>query len=153
MDDQGRVYIAGIYHGTISLGSTTLTSRGLYDTFLAQIGTSGNISYAQGDGGPQNDFIEGLGVSSDGGISVAGLFPAATGASFGGFALPASGGGFVAKLQFALPTAAVDALPSELHSESINVHWSGLPAGAIAATTSSPRSMTVRLHPGSRTRR
>lgn len=108
-----NVYIAGYFNGaTATFGSTTLTSRGTGDAFVAKItdaGSSGSFTWAQGAGGAAGDAAIGVTVSGAG-VYVVGDMNSAT-ASFGGITLTNADNSastadvFVAKLVDAGPSA------------------------------------------------
>jgi hypothetical protein len=69
VDATGNVLVAGYFTGSVSFGSTTLTSAGSNDLFIAKwvpgTGTgTGNWAWAQGAGGSGDDQALGLAVSS-----------------------------------------------------------------------------------------
>ena len=54
-DTSGNIYIAGIFSNPMIVGTTTLTSAGLYDIFLAKYDPSGNVIWAKSAGGAKNE--------------------------------------------------------------------------------------------------
>src|SRR5262249_46488923 len=50
-DPNGNVYVTGIFVGTGTFGSTSLTSKGVQDTFVTKLDASGNFQWAQRMGG------------------------------------------------------------------------------------------------------
>ncbi|MEO8147147.1 MAG: T9SS type A sorting domain-containing protein [Bacteroidia bacterium] len=63
-DAAGNVYIAGFFNTSISFGSTTLTSSGSDDIFIARYNPAGNAVYAKGAGGAGSDAALGLSVDA-----------------------------------------------------------------------------------------
>lgn len=101
VDDTGNVYLAGTFTGTITLGTTSLTSAGSSDGFVAKWSpTSGNFVWAQRAGGTGSDRLTSLAVQGNS-IFVAGTFTSAT-ADVGTTTLTNAGSGtrdaWVAKL-------------------------------------------------------
>lgn len=98
-DASGNVYIGGSFRGTTSFGTTTLTSAGGYDLFVAKYSPAlGNFEWAVRTGGFGYDEVRAVAVSSSG-IYVAGFTQSAL-INFGPSTLGATAGsdGFVAKL-------------------------------------------------------
>ena len=50
-DSRGRIYFSGEFQGTLQLGSTTLTSAGANDMFLAKATSAGRVVWAISMGG------------------------------------------------------------------------------------------------------
>ncbi|SFQ78693.1 T9SS type A sorting domain-containing protein [Hymenobacter arizonensis] len=99
VDAVGNVYLAGVFATTVTLGTTTLTSFGSEDIFVAKFNpTSNQFVWAQSAGGTSLDQPNTLSVSGNS-VYVAGIFYRAT-ARFGAVTLPLAGtsNGFVAKL-------------------------------------------------------
>ena len=83
VDAAGNVYLAGSFRNTVVMGSTTLTSLGEYDVFVAKFNPASNqFVWAQRAGGTNNDYATALAVSGTS-VYVAGDFSSPT----AGFAL------------------------------------------------------------------
>ena len=98
-DASGNAYIGGSFQGTVSFGSTVLTSAGGYDLFVAKYSpVSGGFEWAIRTGGNGYDEVRAVAVSGTG-IYIAGFTQSAL-INFGPSTLGATGGsdGFVAKL-------------------------------------------------------
>lgn len=98
-DAAGNILVAGTFNGSITLGSTTLTSAGSGDLFVAKYSPSaGSYVWAQRAGSPDNDFMRGLAVQG-GSVYIVGDFYGQT-ATFGSTTLTSTFGyaGYVAKL-------------------------------------------------------
>jgi hypothetical protein len=98
-DAVGNVYVAGIFATTVTLGTTTLTSLGSTDVFVAKFNPASNqFVWAQRAGGTNLDQPNDIVVSGNS-VYVGGIFYSTT-ASFGNMTLPLVGtsSGFVAKL-------------------------------------------------------
>jgi len=96
-DSNGNIYVTGKFSGTTSFGSTTLTSIGTYDIFVAKLDTEGNWIWAIQAGG---EYTSGRGIAFDnsGYGYVTGLFWGS--ATFGSYSFTSIGmcDIFVAKL-------------------------------------------------------
>ncbi len=64
LDGSGNVCVTGYFAATAVFGTTTLTSLGLQDTFVAKLDELGNWILAVRGGGSGNDYA--LGISGDG---------------------------------------------------------------------------------------
>jgi uncharacterized membrane protein YqhA len=97
-DSSGNSYVTGCFQGTASFGSTTLTSYGGYDIFVAKLDSSGNWLWAKKAGGTSPDYGYDIAIDSSGNSYVTGYFYST--ASFGDITLTSSGDYdiFVAKL-------------------------------------------------------
>ena len=94
------IYVAGYFNGIASFGSTTLTSAGGTDGFVAKLidaGASGSFVWAKATSGTGDGTSQAL-ARAPNGVYVAGSFTGAAG--FGNITLASAGGtdGFVAKL-------------------------------------------------------
>jgi hypothetical protein len=62
--DDGDVYMAGTFEGTVPLGQTTLTSAGGADIFITRFDVAtGTLTWAQRAGGAGEDVIKSLAIS------------------------------------------------------------------------------------------
>jgi hypothetical protein len=98
-DASGNVYVAGSFIGTVSFGSTSLTSPGGSDAFVAKWNpASGTFAWAHRMGGSNYDVAKAVVVAGTS-VYVAGAF-SGTAASFGTQSLASAGDtdAFVAKL-------------------------------------------------------
>jgi hypothetical protein len=101
-DSNGNSYITGIFGGALTLGTTTLTSNGSMDIFVAKLDANGNYLWAKQAGGASLD--EGLDVCTDnaGNCYVTGFFQGTV--TFGSTTLTSSNGNisvFISKLDSA----------------------------------------------------
>jgi hypothetical protein len=98
LDAAGNLYVSGSYSGTETFGSTTLTSSGSEEIFVAKLDPSGQVLWAVSAGGPGIDDANGLAVDAAGNVTVTGSFEGT--ASFGATSLTARGtyDAFVARL-------------------------------------------------------
>jgi len=102
-DSSGNLYLTGGFTGTKTFGSTTLTSQGALDIYVAKLDSSGNITEAIDLGGSGIDLGRGIATDSSGNLYVTGGFNST--ANFGTKVLNSQGSQdiFVAKLGL-LPT-------------------------------------------------
>lgn len=98
IDSEGNLYIVGSFKQTVTFGSSTFTSSGDYDAFIAKLGPSGNWLWATKAGGIGTDTGEGIGTDSAGNSVITGLFKET--ATFGTTTLTSNGEGdiYVARL-------------------------------------------------------
>ena len=96
-DAAGNAYVTGEFEGTAQFGSTTLTSSGGRDIYVAKLNASGTVLWARRAGGGSDDFGSGVAVDGAGNVYVTGGFAGT--ASFGALSVTATGGNdfFVAK--------------------------------------------------------
>ncbi|PKN72012.1 MAG: hypothetical protein CVU50_08985 [Candidatus Cloacimonetes bacterium HGW-Cloacimonetes-3] len=73
-DNLGNSYIAGVFTGTASFGSITVTSAGLEDIFVAKIDSLGNWIWAIRAGGQGNDLCGSIAVDSNLNLYITGCF-------------------------------------------------------------------------------
>ncbi|RYU78491.1 T9SS type A sorting domain-containing protein [Hymenobacter persicinus] len=73
-DAAGNSVVAGDFTGTITLGSTTLTSAGNRDVFVARLNSAGAFTQAVRAGGPAEDYAIDLALDASGTATVLGGF-------------------------------------------------------------------------------
>ncbi len=98
--DSGYSFVAGNFQGTSTFGTTTLTSSGNYDIYVAWLDQDGNWTYAIKAGGTGADYVKDIYADNNGNSYVTGYF---TGSMvFGAITLTSAGGydAFVAKADF-----------------------------------------------------
>ncbi len=98
LDGSANSYVVGDFSGTITFGtSTSLTSAGSGDVFVAKYDSAGNLAWAKSAGGTGNDVPGGIAVDGSGNSYVTGFFSGT--ATFGSITLTSAGTGdvFVAK--------------------------------------------------------
>ena len=98
VDNVGNVYVTGSFAGTASFGTTTLSSSGSNDIFIAKMDSEGNWLWAEGAGGSSTDVGYSISVDNDGDVYVTGYFEGT--ADFGNISLSTEGAQdiFVAKI-------------------------------------------------------
>jgi hypothetical protein len=74
LDAQGNQYVTGYFTGTTVFGTTSLTSSGGWDIFVAKLDTSGNWLWAVKAGGPEDDTGYGIALDNSGNVLVTGKF-------------------------------------------------------------------------------
>ncbi|WP_428662095.1 SBBP repeat-containing protein [Runella sp.] len=74
VDGSGNVYITGYFSGTAAFGSTSKTSAGGYDIFVAKYNNSGSLQWVQTAGGTGSDVGYGIAVDGSGNVYITGYF-------------------------------------------------------------------------------
>ncbi len=74
VDASGNSYVNGDFSGTVTFGSTTLTSKGNSDIFVAKLDSSGNWLWAKKAGGKGYDKGHGIAVDAGNNSYVTGIF-------------------------------------------------------------------------------
>ncbi len=75
VDASGNIYVAGSFgNTTVTIGSTTLTSVGSRDIFLAKYDSNGNVIWAKRAGGSGTDFVNSVATDASGNIVISGYF-------------------------------------------------------------------------------
>lgn len=88
-DDLGNVYVTGFFKSTAAFGSTTFTSAGVADIFLAKYDSAGNLLWAKQFGGPSNDIGYDVATDASGNCYLTGSFRQT--ATFGSIILQSTG--------------------------------------------------------------
>jgi hypothetical protein len=99
VDGAGNILYGGIFTGTVRFGSTTLTSKGSQDGFLAKLDPDGNLLWARTVVASKGmSSVQAVALGSDGQITIGGDFSDT--ATFGSSSLTAKGKSdlFVARL-------------------------------------------------------
>ena len=96
-DGSGNSYVTGIFSGTATFGSFTLTSSGLSDVFIGKYDAAGNVLWAKKAGGTGSDYGNGIAVDGSSNSYVTGIFSGT--ATFGSISLTSNGSAdiFIAK--------------------------------------------------------
>ena len=89
LDDVGNTYVTGFFQGTATFGSTTITSSGFSDIFVAKMDTNGNWLWAKNGGGTSDDSASSITLDDYGNTYLTGRFQGA--ATFGSATLTSSG--------------------------------------------------------------
>jgi hypothetical protein len=75
VDASGNCYVTGyFFSGSITFGSTTLTSNGFTDIYVVKYDGSGNVLWAKSAGGDYYDYGRGIAVDASGNSYVKGYF-------------------------------------------------------------------------------
>jgi hypothetical protein len=85
LDGSGNTYVTGYFQGTATFGTTTLTSSGNQDIFVAKLNSSGVVQWAKRMGGVGDDEGKGIALDGSGNTYVTGRFSDV--ASFGSYNL------------------------------------------------------------------
>lgn len=88
-DDLGNVYVTGFFKSTAAFGSTTFTSAGVADIFLAKYDSAGNLLWAKQFGGISNDIGYDVATDASGNCYLTGSFRQT--ATFGSIILQSTG--------------------------------------------------------------
>jgi len=98
-DATGNIYVTGFYAGSMTMGSTTLTSSGgSRDIFIAKLTPGGVVTWARSDGGSMTDTPNGMASDSQGNIIVTGQFEGNT--NIGGVAFTSQNNPFTSAPSF-----------------------------------------------------
>ncbi|MCM0590284.1 MAG: SBBP repeat-containing protein [Gloeotrichia echinulata DEX184] len=89
VDRAGNTYVSGVFRDTASFGSTSLTSAGDSDAFVAKLDANGNVVWAKKFGGSGVDEGTGIVADGSGNINFTGVFSGT--ASFDGITLTSVG--------------------------------------------------------------
>jgi len=89
IDSAGDVFVAGTFRGSMTVGSTTLTTSGNADWFVVKYTAAGALVWAKHLGGASDDVVTAIAVAPDGSMILAGRFSGT--ASFGGSQFVANG--------------------------------------------------------------
>ncbi len=73
-DHMGNCYITGGYRNTATFGTTSFTSAGNYDIFVAKYDTNGNFVWAKSAGGTGDDRGQSISVDASGNSYLTGFF-------------------------------------------------------------------------------
>lgn len=75
VDASGNIFVAGIFSGTLNVGSTLLTSAGNTDAFVAKLSSDGNTClWSKKFGGVLADGAMGVGVDGTNNVYIAGFY-------------------------------------------------------------------------------
>jgi hypothetical protein len=74
VDESGNVVVTGYFVGDATFGTTTLTSAGLSDVFVAKYDVGGTFQWAHSAGGAGSDFGYGVAAAGSGSVVVTGAF-------------------------------------------------------------------------------
>ena len=89
VDANGNSYIIGVFAENATFGTTTLTSSGYKDIFVAKLDINGNWLWAKQAGGTDYDIVYSIAVDDNGNSYVTGYFWSS--ATFGATTLTSSG--------------------------------------------------------------
>jgi hypothetical protein len=93
-DVNGDIIVTGTYYSpSITFGTTTLTLGGTQDIFVVKFSSSGNVIWANGEGGTASAYSNGIATDASGNIFVTGMF-GGTSITFGTITLNNTPGGY-----------------------------------------------------------
>ena len=98
VDGGGNVYVGGSFSGTMTVGSTTLTSVGTSDIYIVKYTSNGTLAWVTSAGGSGSDSVNALCVDGAGSLAICGTFNGT--AALGPTTLTSAGGSdsYVAKV-------------------------------------------------------
>ena len=82
VDKGGNVSITGIFYGSIQFGSSSHSSSGSYDIYVAVLDTVGNWRWSTTVGASSSDYAHGVAIAESGNVYVTGYWSSGT-LSFG----------------------------------------------------------------------
>ncbi len=74
LDAAGNVYVTGFFNSTMTVQGVTVTSRGLFDVFLAKMDANGTLLWLKTAGGSGADEAHGVVVDGQGNVGITGEF-------------------------------------------------------------------------------
>ena len=74
VDAKQNVYTTGYFNETINLGSSTLTSAGSTDIYIARYNAAGKLLYANQSGGVTDDWAQAIATNADGFVYLTGYY-------------------------------------------------------------------------------
>jgi len=90
VDASGNSHVTGVFAGSATFGSFTLTSAGgEYDMFVAKYDSAGNVLWANSAGGTEGESLFGIDIDAAGNSYITGNFQGT--ATFGPFTLTSAG--------------------------------------------------------------
>jgi Beta-propeller repeat len=97
LDPAGNLYVTGFFSSTMTVEGVTVTSKGLFDVFLAKFDPNGALLWLKTAGGTGSDIAHGVVTDSVGNVGIVGEFQNT--ATFGSHSVRAAGLGdaFIAK--------------------------------------------------------
>jgi len=98
IDGAGNTYLSGAFENTMTVGSTTLTSNGGRDLFIAKYDPAGTLLWASSAGSPTNDFSGASSADAVGNVYLAGGFSGTITIGSNSLSTSATRDAFVAKL-------------------------------------------------------
>ena len=90
VDSSGSAYITGYFYSSATFGSTTLSSKGSTDVYVAKVSPSGAWMWAKSGGGTRSDYGQAIALDSSNNIYLTGQFYST--ALFGSSSLISKGG-------------------------------------------------------------
>ena len=97
LDPGGDLYVTGFFSSTMTVEGVTVTSKGLFDVFIAKFDPNGTLLWLKTAGGTGSDIGHGIVSDSTGNVGIVGEFQNT--ATFGSHSVRAAGLGdaFIAK--------------------------------------------------------
>jgi len=73
-DNEGHIYVAGVFSDSLVIDGKTYYSRGLLDIFVARLNASGEIEWFKHAGGANLDYFKYIETDQDDNVYISGLF-------------------------------------------------------------------------------
>jgi hypothetical protein len=74
IDSIGNLYISGVYSGTATFGTTSITSVGNNDVYVAKFNADGTFAWVRTAGGSLNEGCNGIAIDKSGNLIITGYF-------------------------------------------------------------------------------
>ena len=132
-DSDGNVYVTGNYYGSVTIGSTTLTTAGSFDVFVVKYDTSGTVQWATNIGGTDSDYVNGIATDSAGNVYVVGYYSGSV--TIGSTTLNSVGGSDAFVVKYSPPSILHINTGLEVGTENLYV---GTTSGRVGIGTSTP---------------
>lgn len=97
LDAAGNLYVCGFYSGTMTVQGSSITSRGLFDAFLAKLDSNGVLLWLKSAGGTGSDIAHGVVVDGQGNVGITGEFQSTAFFDAGSVKAGGLGDAFIAK--------------------------------------------------------
>ncbi|MDJ1473081.1 SBBP repeat-containing protein [Xanthocytophaga flava] len=73
-DTSGNLYSTGLFTGTGTVGTTTLTSKGQTDVFTLKYNNTGAVQWVKAAASNDDDYVNALGIDGSGNVYITGYF-------------------------------------------------------------------------------
>ena len=74
-DMSGNILVTGSFNGvSLTIGSTTLSTAGVFDIFILKYDANGNVLWVKSAGGTSNEQGESIAADADGNVMITGFF-------------------------------------------------------------------------------
>ncbi|MGZ4034601.1 MAG: T9SS type A sorting domain-containing protein, partial [Bacteroidia bacterium] len=140
VDGNGNLCVMGFFSSTsLMFGTTTLTSNGSYDLFVAKYNSIGNLLWAKSAGGTSIEFVYGMAVDSDNNLLIAGSFYSSS-VSFGTITINNGGAAGSPDLFVVKISGKLDVWPGDADHNNVADNSDLLPIGLFYGQTGTSRA-------------